>query len=69
MRDGQLVFHGPPGFRRGLETAEFERAVREGRGDRVYWNGPKRSATHRPGEVVCVMSRRKHDGGAVKTTV
>jgi hypothetical protein len=56
MREGELVFLGQPspGFRQRLETAEFERAVVEGRGDRVYWNGrqARHQATHLPGEVV-----------------
>jgi hypothetical protein len=55
MREGELVFLGPtPGFRQRLETAEFERSVTEGRGNRIYWNGrqARHQATHLPGEVV-----------------
>jgi hypothetical protein len=39
MVGDELHFHGPPAFFQRLESAEFEQAVREGRGDRVYWNG------------------------------
>jgi hypothetical protein len=55
MRQGELVFlRAEPEFYRRLEAAEFERAVAEGRGDRIYWNGsagPEK--TKQPGEVVC----------------
>jgi hypothetical protein len=55
MRDEVLVFYGPDSeFYSRLDAIEFERAVVEGRGDRVYWNGrqAKHQATHLPGEVV-----------------
>jgi hypothetical protein len=46
-------FHRPAGFLARLETAEFERSVAEGRGDRIYWNGSskKRNAMLKPGEA------------------
>jgi hypothetical protein len=60
MRQGELVFlraepeflRTEPEFYRRLETAEFERAVAEGRGDRIYWNRNEPGAMRRPGEVV-----------------
>jgi len=55
MRAGVLIFYGPDSeFYNRLDAAEFERAVREGRGERVYWNGKKgHNAMKRPGQVVC----------------
>jgi hypothetical protein len=55
MRDGVLVFYGPTQeFRERFQAAEFERAFRHGRGDRVYWNGSAGAEKmKRPGEVVC----------------
>jgi len=55
IRDAVLHFHGPePEFYQRLEAAEFERAIEQGRGERVYWNGrlPKARGTYRPGEKV-----------------
>jgi hypothetical protein len=55
IHDAMLHFHGPaPEFYHRLEAAEFERAIEEGRGERVYWNGRsgKAAATYRPGEKV-----------------
>jgi hypothetical protein len=46
-------FERPAGFLARLESSQFERAIQEGRGDRLYWNGSskKRHATHKPGQV------------------
>jgi hypothetical protein len=54
MANGKLLFHGPGlEFRRRLEAARFEQAVAEGRGERVYWNGSRKSpwAMCRPGQA------------------
>jgi hypothetical protein len=54
LENGQLRFLGPePGFYERLAAAEFERSVREGRGERVWWNGSRRrpNATFKPGEA------------------
>jgi len=53
MIDGALHFHGPaPGFYKRLETAEFERSIAEGRGQRIYWNGSAgHHKTKKPGQA------------------
>jgi hypothetical protein len=51
--DALEFFERPAGFLARLETAEFNRAFTEGRGERVYWNGSskKPNATFKPGKV------------------